>query len=86
MLSPADKALADRDPALRGLATVLDRDAVAALLRSLRPEIEPSALRADYVRYKRRTNCLVGYRLEIDGAVIPLVVQTHDSNSRDKLL
>ncbi len=70
MLLPADAAVVERDPALPGLATLLDPDAFAAALRTALPEAGVGLARATYVRYKSKTNCLVAYRLEVAGAEI----------------
>lgn len=71
MLTPADLEVVERDPALPGLALVLDHDALADRLRAVRPELGLVSARATYVRYKPGTSCLVGYRLELaDGEVL----------------
>ena len=63
MLTPADAALASRDPGLPGLAVVLDDDALTALLGA-------RAVRR-YVRYKPGTSCLVAAQLDTgDDAVV----------------
>ena len=61
----ADLDLAARDPALPGLSTLLDDDAFVAALRGAVPGLERA--RAEYVRYKPHTSCLVAYRLHVDG-------------------
>src|SRR5438093_582994 len=67
MLCPADTDLVRRDPALPGLALLLDPDAFAADLRQAVPGIEVEGGRITYVRYKPGTSCLVGYRLAAAG-------------------
>lgn len=52
MLSPADAALCARDPALPGLATVLDPERLAVLAGA--------AVSPTYLRYKPGTSCVVG--------------------------
>lgn len=61
MPSPADQALCARDPALPGLAAVLDADRLSALAGQ-------GALRPIYLRYKPGTSCVLGVVAE-DGAV-----------------
>lgn len=64
MLAPADAELARRDPAIPGMALVLDPEALAGRLRAARPRGGVVSARATYVRYKPGTSCLVGYLLE----------------------
>jgi aminoglycoside phosphotransferase (APT) family kinase protein len=52
MLSPSDRAIVARDPALPGLALLLEDGALAARLGS--------ALATGYLRYKPGTSCTVG--------------------------
>jgi hypothetical protein len=61
MLSPADAALAQRDPALPGLATLLDAPAFADVLRRVWPDAAIRDARPCYVRYKPGTSCVVAY-------------------------
>ncbi len=70
MLTPADAALVHRDPALPGLAAVLDPEVV--LDRSGPAEHGPRAVNAEatYVRYKPGTSCVVGYRLATDAGPV----------------
>lgn len=70
MLSPYDLDLARRDPALPGLATLLDPDAFVAALAGAAPARPIDDAQISYVKYKPGTNCLVGYRLRIDGALV----------------
>jgi hypothetical protein len=57
-----DHALVAREPGLPGLALMLDDAAFGAALAEALPEAEIAAVRAEYVRYKPGTSCLVGYR------------------------
>jgi hypothetical protein len=61
---PEDRALAARDPALPGLALLLDDAAVATALRERLPEARVRAARSTYIRYKPGTNCLVAFELD----------------------
>jgi len=58
LLLPHDADLVRRDPALPGLAIVLDPEALAATL----PGVPLGGLRIAYVRYRPGKNCLVAYR------------------------
>ncbi len=74
MLAPADAALVARDPAIPGLALVLDPEAMAERLGQVRPDLAPLMAQATYVRYKPATSCLVAYRLGVAGAEQPVLV------------
>ncbi|HET6547537.1 MAG TPA: hypothetical protein VFG79_03700, partial [Solirubrobacter sp.] len=62
----ADAALARRDPALPGLAAVLDPDALLERLDALLPAgVErPRGGRVDYARYKPGTSIVVALTLD----------------------
>lgn len=62
MLTPGDRAVAQGDPAIPGLAIVLDPDEVLALANGTDGPPVIGA-RATYVRYKPATSCVVGYEL-----------------------
>src|SRR5436190_20744274 len=70
MLSPAETDLVRRDPAVPGLAVVLDPDAFVAALRQAAPGLEVRAAHITYSRYKPRTYCRVTYRLDIAGTEV----------------
>lgn len=70
MLTPADAELVRRDPALPGLATVLDPAAVVDRLAAAGDGPPVVAATATYVRYKPGTSCLVGYELFTEAASI----------------
>ncbi len=83
MLAPPDRALAQRDSALRGLPLLLDPEALARALALAGSEI--GGLTATYVRYKPGTNCLVAYRGWANGAEGWLYAKAHPMGARDKL-
>lgn len=68
MLTTADADLVRREPALPGLATLLDADAFAELLRVAVSGLATATVRPVYVRYKPGTRCLVSYELDVAGA------------------
>ena len=70
MLSPAETDLVRRDPAVPGLALVLDPDAFVAALRHAAPELDVRAAHITYSRYKPRKYCRVTYRLDIAGTEV----------------
>jgi aminoglycoside phosphotransferase (APT) family kinase protein len=63
MLSPADKSLVSRDPALPGLSALLDPEAFAGLLKSALGVVSVDVPRPFYVRYKPGRRCLVAYEV-----------------------
>ena len=79
MLLPADAAVARRDPALPGLAVVLDPDIFAEAVGA------PMALRPVYVRYKPGTSCLVAYRLGGEETGVQVVATCYRPDARAKL-
>lgn len=85
MLSPADAALAARDPAIPGLAVLLDPEAFAAALRAELPGAGIGAVEPTYVRYKPATNCLVAYRAELPGGAAMLYARAYAATLRHKL-
>ncbi|MGH2558070.1 MAG: phosphotransferase [Thermomicrobiales bacterium] len=71
MISPLP--LPPPDPALSGLPTLLDGDAMAAALAAHLPacaagRVAIERVEPNYVRYKRGTSCLVGFRLTLRDA------------------
>ena len=79
MIAPEDAAIASRDPGLPGLATMLDPEALAALLPSSMRHLE--AARIAYVRYKPGQNCVVGYCPQADG-VVEAYAKAHKAGAR----
>lgn len=73
MLSPADRALVDRDAAIPGLALALDSHAVAAWLRET-ATVAVRDVRARYLRYKPGSSLLVAYDVFTDVAPSPVPV------------
>ena len=59
MLSPVEAEIVRRDPDVPGLATVLDPEALAAVL-----PIDARSARLEYVRYKPHVLCRAAYRLD----------------------
>jgi hypothetical protein len=65
VLSDAEASLVERDRVIPGLATLLDPDAFVDALHRRIPAAGFRGARITYIRYKPRTNCLVGFRLEL---------------------
>jgi len=84
-LSPDDVDLIQRDPALLGLATVLDPAAFLAALRRSLPEADLKTARIIYIRYKPGTNCLVGYQLEVSGETVEAYSKAYGPDAEIKL-
>ncbi len=76
MLSRDDAGLVCRDPALPGLAALLDADGFAEELGRLAPAAGVRGARAGYVRYKPGTNALVAYDVLTARGVVPVYART----------
>jgi aminoglycoside phosphotransferase (APT) family kinase protein len=85
MLSPSDADLIRREPALPGLATLLDTEAFVTALRRSLPEAELGAAQITYIRYKPGMNCLVAYRLEAAGAPVEVYAKTYGPDAEVQL-
>lgn len=85
MLSNADAALVRRDPAIAGLATLLDADAFAAALQAALPAAGVRAATATYVRYKPGVNCLVAYELTTAHGLRRAYARAYAAALRNKL-
>ncbi len=85
VLSPHDADLVRRDPALPGLATILDPAAVVAVLRQSQPEADLGTARITYVRYKPGTNCLAAYQLKVAGVIVDLYAKAYGPEAEVKL-
>jgi len=84
-LTPADRDLIRRDPALPGLATLLDPEAFAAALAPHLSGAEPVTAHGGYIRYKPGTNCLASYQLETMEATVRVYAKAHGPDSAEKL-
>lgn len=85
MITPADAQLASRDPDLPGLAEVLDTNRILELLR---PELSVNwqqlRITPSYIRYKKGTNCLVGFNGSYMQRPIHLYARLHHPQDRAK--
>ncbi len=81
----AEARRAIRDPALPGLATLLDADAFADLLRSLAPGADVLGARGEYVRYKPGTRCLAAYRVALRDGELRVHGIAHGADAPEKL-
>jgi thiamine kinase-like enzyme len=75
MISHAETDLARRDPAIPGLATVLDPDSFVAALRRAAPEAGLRTAQIAYLRYKPRNFCRIAYQLDVAGEKLDLDVR-----------
>ena len=81
MLQPADEELIERDRVLGNtLGLLLDEAAFTAALQARLPSVTISSLRAVYVRYKPHTNCLIAYRVAIDGNELDIYAKGYESS------
>jgi len=84
MLWHADAEVVSRDPALPGLATILDAEALGcAFARETGKSIEGVEL--SYLRYKPGTNCVGAYRASVDGEPTALYAKAHGPDAQVKL-
>ena len=72
MLTGADADVVRRDPAIRGLAAILDPDRLADRLRAAMPDMEIGAGRLGWVRYRPKDSCRAAYRFETRGGEIDI--------------
>lgn len=72
MLTGPDRRVVARDPALPGLALLLDDERLLDTLRGLWPEAEIETVDCTYLRYKPGVNCLAGYAAQTPAG--PLMV------------
>lgn len=86
MLSAADADVARREPALPGLATVLDPEALSLALNRALPDAGVTGARLTYVKYKPGTNALVGCRLQTGAGEVLAHVQALPGNAIGRLL
>jgi len=82
MLSPLESDLVRRDPALPGLATILDDDAFANALVPFLPGACAGTARLTYARYKPAESCVVAYQLEVDGVTVDAYAKAHRNGAR----
>lgn len=85
MLAPPDANLIRRDPALPGLALLLDSEALAARLRRFAGAAELETPQLTYIKYKPQTNCLVGYRACLRGTPLLFYAVAYTPAARNKL-
>lgn len=85
MLPPAESDLARRDPALPGLATLLDPDALVVALRRAVPGVELGPAQIRYIKYNRGTNCLVSYQLAVAGGTVDIHAKAFSPEVPEKL-
>ena len=86
MLSPTDAAVVARDPAIPGLALLLDDDAVADKLHRFAPNAGIQAAHARYLRYKPGTSCLVAYQVTTTAGTIDIYAKAYCRSDRKKML
>ena len=85
MLSPADRDLAERDPALPALPLLLDPTAIEGLMRQRWPELVIGDFALSYMRYKPGQSCIAAFRTSIAGQDNTLVFKAYRPDAKDKL-
>lgn len=84
-LCPADASLARRDAGVPGLALVLHGERMRARLATLWPEAGVSDVRAEYLRYKPHTSCIVSYRVTTSRGEVDVHAIARAPGNADKL-
>ncbi|WP_179137725.1 aminoglycoside phosphotransferase family protein [Candidatus Entotheonella palauensis] len=85
MQSRPDAALVRRDPAVPGLGTLLDDEALAAALRHVFPMADIRSAMRFYIRYKPGISCLTAYTVNIGGAPVIISARTYSGAAHAKL-
>ncbi|WP_158901003.1 aminoglycoside phosphotransferase family protein [Sphingorhabdus lacus] len=85
MLTSADRELVARDPALPGLALLLDSSALLDFLRHRYPHLVLDTLSSTYLRYKPGTSCVAGFSLSVNGVPTWLTFTARPKDAADKL-
>ena len=85
MFEDADAALAQRDPALPGLALLLDADAIGSAINAALPLARLQQFEKIYLRYKPGMNCLAAYRAMHAGQSVLLHAKAHGPDAEIKL-
>lgn len=85
MLEPADYRLIQHDPALPGLALLLDPQALVTELATILPEFRTATARIGYLRYKPGQSCLAGYRFLLNGVEHNVHAKAYRPEARDKI-
>lgn len=85
MLSQADAEFARREPAIPGLAFILDTESVACALRVNLPEADVPSMRQVYTRYRPPTDCLVAFELQLSGHPARVYAKAYCAHVYDKL-
>ncbi len=85
MLSRDNANLVRRDPAIPGLGKLLDPDAFVAELQPQLPETRLDDAELTYIRYKPATNCLVSYRLQVNGRPVDITAKAFGPGALRKL-
>ena len=87
MLLPDDAKLVARDTTLAaGLSLVLDNDRLADACRARWPQLDLRAVRANYIRYKAATSCMIGFVAETGAGPVRIgYAKAYDPVNADKL-
>ena len=85
MLYESDAAIVRRDPALPGLATLLDPVAFGDALRHAAPGVMLESLTPVFTRYNPGTSCLISYRCRVNGGDINVHAKAYPVSAVGKL-
>lgn len=85
MLSAADRALAQRDPAIPGLGLLLDAQELLSHLPAVLQRRADGIIQRTYLRYKPGMNCLARYRLGAGDSRLDIYAKAHGDDAGVKL-
>ena len=85
MLSPADQALVRRDPAIRGLAILLDPEAFAAALERAFPGMQIHFAHCRFLRYKPGLICVATYQIDVGSGYLELQAEAYAQSRLNKV-
>ncbi|MDZ7622275.1 MAG: aminoglycoside phosphotransferase family protein [Candidatus Competibacteraceae bacterium] len=85
MLSNPDRQVVAREPALPGMALLLDNDHALGVLQARWPDQRIERLTTGYLKYKPGTSCLVGYLADTSDGPLPLHARAYTARQYAKI-
>ncbi len=85
MLHSHDAAVVHADPGLPALGAMLDDAAALALFQQHYPQLQPTAARCTYLRYKPRASCLAAFTLDTPQGERILYAKAYSTEAHDKI-
>lgn len=85
MLSNPDRRVVAREPALPGMALLLDNEHALGVLQTRWPGPRIERLTTGYLKYKPGTSCLVGYLADTSDGLLPLHAKAYTARQYAKV-